>query len=82
MVSASKLTGKGTGPLTIKGRWECVINYRHMHSYCLVGHLLQVSPETVKRWVLHEAQHGHVNDLPKSRPNRKEIRTQRLPKHA
>ena len=78
MVSASKLTGKGTGPLTIKGRWECVINYRHMHSYCLVGHLLQVSPETVKRWVLHEAQHGHVNDLPKSRPNRKEIRTQRF----
>ena len=51
MVSQSKLTGKGTGPLTIKGRWECVINYRHMNSYCLVGHLLEVSENTVKRWV-------------------------------
>ncbi len=78
MVAQSKNTGKGTGALTTKGRWECVINYRHMHSYVLVGHLLQVSQNTVRRWVLQEAVHGHVDDLPKGQPQRKEVRTKRF----
>ena len=54
MVSASKLTGRGVGGLTVQGRWACVIHYGYLISYGAVGRHLQVSPDTVKKWAVRE----------------------------
>ena len=65
MPSHSKITGRGTGPLTVKGRWACVHFYDQLRSYGAVGRLLAVSPETVKKWVTRHLETGNVDELPR-----------------
>ena len=63
MAAHSKASGNGKGELTQKGRWMCVAHFKVLQSYNKVANILDVHVNTVKKWVLHEAQHGDVQEL-------------------
>jgi hypothetical protein len=78
MVAASK--AKGGGTLSTKGRWACVYLYQTLKSYRGVGKELNVTHDTVKKWVLRHLATGGVEDdfTPIGKNQRKVVRTTRF----